>query len=81
MASLSMQNFVTRDISRGRRPTALSFPTSHTSLAIAYFACDQMGYEFQKSIQGFDISEESKTFYSNGNVLLLPKIQRLLYAI
>ena len=35
-----------------------------------------MGYDFQKSIQGFDVFEESKT-YSNGNLLLLPKIQIL----
>ena len=43
----------------------------------AYFDCKANGYEFQKSIQGFDLFEESKTFYSNGNLLLLPKIQRL----
>ena len=36
----------------------------------------QMDYEFQKSIQRFDLFEESKT-YSNGNLLLLPKVQRL----
>ena len=46
----------------------------HFQLCILWLQSDQMGYEFQKSIQGFDLFEESKTFYSNGNLLLLPKV-------
>ena len=46
----------------------------HFQLCILWLQTDQMGYEFQNSIQGFDLFEESKTFYSNGNLLLLPKV-------
>ena len=36
-----------------------------------------MSLEFQKIIQGFDLFDESKTSYSTGNLLFLPKIQIL----
>ena len=48
----------------------------HFQLRIRLLKSEQMGYEFQKSIQRFAIFEESKIFYDNGNLLLLPKIQR-----
>ena len=72
MAPLSMKNFGTRDISRGNGQ--LYF---HFQLCILWLQSYQIGYEFQKNIQGFELFEESKTFCSNGNLLLLPKIQRL----
>ena len=49
----------------------------HFQLRLPWLQSNQMGSEFRKSIQELDFIQEFKTFYGNGNLLLLPKIQRI----